>query len=873
MIYTFYSYKGGVGRSMAVANVAQWLFLQGLNVLMVDWDLEAPGLEEFFMARPEDLERARAHPGLMDSLLAYKRTYPAIKRQLAAVVDGDAPQEVDTAEHRGDAHDKSSIRKHKAMLLRKLLPPLADAILSLSAPSGTPTASNSLKLLTAGWRDGVHFHDYATAVQSFDWAEFYNEFDGEAYFDWLCDALNAEADVVLVDSRTGVTEMGGVCTRHIADIVVCMCAPNRQNLRGLVDMIRSFRRSALLESRGRDLEVVAVPTRIENSEITLLNQFSTEFTSRLDQFTPNVFKRAQRTFWDLRIPYVPRYAYSETIAVGVNDTASDLELAYKTLAAHLLLLAPSKLVDRAGPELTSAVKSFLPREQQLLSKRVFMSYAGTDGTSFAATLRDRLGREGSEFAVFDPTYSLTTGVAWSNEIEVALSQSNTLIAIITPAVVTAGAVLRTIRTARSQGISIVLVLGALVGTMDLESLPAWLRTYHLFDPECEWEALLGALRSDKRPSMIPFMAPPLPTPFVSRELELETVISLLITARVEQTSVSSISTVGVALVGLGGIGKTVLASAISHDPRVVDEFYDGIIWTTLGAAPDVVSALTQLYAGLTSERPGFLGIDDAAASLQEALRSRRCLIVLDDVWSEAHLQPFLRGGHRCATLITTRNHDVARMVPNLVEIGRLSVAQADRMLTSYLDERERDSDMLIKLAESVGRHPLTLHLLGSMLRERVQRGDSVGRTLEYARSALERRGITAFDRGRTLFHALEASLEQLTTEERSQCALLAAFPEDRAIPLASARAFWEVEEFDAEEFAQKLDTMSLVSLDLGTRTISLHPVIREFLRESLRNRETLEKRAALLLPAEEAKELVYEAEPSRVVFPDIQSRA
>ncbi len=32
MIFTFYSYKGGVGRSMALANVAEWLYLQGLRV-------------------------------------------------------------------------------------------------------------------------------------------------------------------------------------------------------------------------------------------------------------------------------------------------------------------------------------------------------------------------------------------------------------------------------------------------------------------------------------------------------------------------------------------------------------------------------------------------------------------------------------------------------------------------------------------------------------------------------------------------------------------------------------------------------------------------------------------------------------------------
>ena len=48
-IVTFYSYKGGVGRTMALANVAVLLSQWGKKVLMVDWDLEAPGLEHFFL--------------------------------------------------------------------------------------------------------------------------------------------------------------------------------------------------------------------------------------------------------------------------------------------------------------------------------------------------------------------------------------------------------------------------------------------------------------------------------------------------------------------------------------------------------------------------------------------------------------------------------------------------------------------------------------------------------------------------------------------------------------------------------------------------------------------------------------------------------
>lgn len=42
-VVTFYSFKGGVGRSMALANVAFRLADRNdLDVIVVDWDLEAP---------------------------------------------------------------------------------------------------------------------------------------------------------------------------------------------------------------------------------------------------------------------------------------------------------------------------------------------------------------------------------------------------------------------------------------------------------------------------------------------------------------------------------------------------------------------------------------------------------------------------------------------------------------------------------------------------------------------------------------------------------------------------------------------------------------------------------------------------------------
>ena len=66
-IITFYSYKGGVGRSMSVANVGVLLSQWGYNVLLVDFDLEAPSLHTFF--RPFiDLACVKERDGVVDFL-------------------------------------------------------------------------------------------------------------------------------------------------------------------------------------------------------------------------------------------------------------------------------------------------------------------------------------------------------------------------------------------------------------------------------------------------------------------------------------------------------------------------------------------------------------------------------------------------------------------------------------------------------------------------------------------------------------------------------------------------------------------------------------------------------------------------------------
>jgi MinD-like ATPase involved in chromosome partitioning or flagellar assembly len=68
MILSFYSYKGGVGRTQLVANVASYLcFYKHKRILLLEWDLEAPGLHFYFDKTNANIRQE----GLIELLLRY----------------------------------------------------------------------------------------------------------------------------------------------------------------------------------------------------------------------------------------------------------------------------------------------------------------------------------------------------------------------------------------------------------------------------------------------------------------------------------------------------------------------------------------------------------------------------------------------------------------------------------------------------------------------------------------------------------------------------------------------------------------------------------------------------------------------------------
>jgi AAA domain len=184
---TFYSYKGGVGRTLAMLNIAALLADQGRRVLVVDLDLEAPGLG------------------------------------LSALTQADAAP-VDPA---------------RAGISNFLLDRWASIATPMSAyfyPALTDRFGERFLVMTAGTRAG----ELSRKIE-----EIFREPQGDAAHLFVLLLAEIEAfiapDYVFFDSRTGLADVAGVCTMELPDVVVAVCGLNEQNLGGMEGALAQMR--------------------------------------------------------------------------------------------------------------------------------------------------------------------------------------------------------------------------------------------------------------------------------------------------------------------------------------------------------------------------------------------------------------------------------------------------------------------------------------------------------------------------------------------------------------------------------------------------------------------------------------------------------
>ena len=228
-VTTFYSFKGGVGRTMALVNTGVELARRSRKVLLVDFDLEAPGLDTFEAIKPK-----RTAPGVVDFVRSYLDT-------------GQAPAIEEFLEKCPEIGDDSG----ELWLM----------------PAGTPKSN------------------YAESFRQIDWGELYEQQDGFILFEDLKAQWKEflQPDYVLIDSRTGHTDVGGICTRQLPDAVAMLFFPNEQNLTGLTKVVADIR-SEFVDPRGKKIHLHFIMSNVPDldDEDRILERKIKAFQKKLD---------------------------------------------------------------------------------------------------------------------------------------------------------------------------------------------------------------------------------------------------------------------------------------------------------------------------------------------------------------------------------------------------------------------------------------------------------------------------------------------------------------------------------------------------------------------------------------------------------------
>jgi hypothetical protein len=211
---TFYAYKGGTGRSLTLANAAKYLSRLGQSVLAIDLDLEAPGLHHKLRLGSKPVV-APPPLGVVDYLTHFieKNAFP---EKLAPYVI-DVPKEVER--------------------------------------------DGPIRLMAAG---NILSPDYWRRLAGIDWHKFLfgNDKQGLRFFLEMKERIKEEfkPNFLLVDARTGITEVGGVATTILPDQVICFVLNNQENLEGTRAVLRGIERASA--ARPTPIRVVPVVSRI-----------------------------------------------------------------------------------------------------------------------------------------------------------------------------------------------------------------------------------------------------------------------------------------------------------------------------------------------------------------------------------------------------------------------------------------------------------------------------------------------------------------------------------------------------------------------------------------------------------------------------------
>lgn len=301
-VITFYSYKGGTGRTMALANTAALAAQQTQgDVLMIDWDLEAPGLEHYFEPY---MEKNADKPGVFEFIAKAKKSL------------GKMP-------YGKEDHDK----------LDKYFAELGDYLIPIALPGGNA----NLYLLKAG----QFGEDYSVRINQFDWGKFFQQIP--AFFPLFARHLSNRFEYVFIDSRTGHTDVGGICTMSMPEKLVLVFTPNAQSLGGVIDLAKKATEHRLKSDDYRPLMIYPLPSRVDLKDGQQCVDWGNRYETEWKQVFQHIYDlpatiSLKKYFENVRIPHESSFAYGEKLAVlsgisGINTLEHSFRAFVRQLTA------------------------------------------------------------------------------------------------------------------------------------------------------------------------------------------------------------------------------------------------------------------------------------------------------------------------------------------------------------------------------------------------------------------------------------------------------------------------------------------------------------------------------------------------------------
>jgi cellulose biosynthesis protein BcsQ len=215
----FYSFKGGVGRSMALINAACILAGHGRRVLAIDLDLEAPGISYLLLREKPEPQPAKGFIDFIYDLLS-----------------------------RGAKSPLAHTSNPKALLSYTAELPLPKTLQKV--PGG------SLRIMPAGRIDA----NYEKRRQAIDLHRLYLEQKGEPLIRHLRTLIieSNAFDYVLIDSRTGFADEAGISVRDLADHLMVLHGLNHQNIEGTARFLGRFKKRVI---RAKKMKIAFVANR------------------------------------------------------------------------------------------------------------------------------------------------------------------------------------------------------------------------------------------------------------------------------------------------------------------------------------------------------------------------------------------------------------------------------------------------------------------------------------------------------------------------------------------------------------------------------------------------------------------------------------